>query len=150
MGILANSATVSHTTSTDDDTNAGYLTGERITLSTVTGSTFAWSLAAPTTSASGRAALSETDDPTPTFIPDVAGYYTLVCVLDSTVTFVQRLSVSLPAESTALEAIRLQPLTDAQVATPALGVALYYSSDQSALCMKFPGGYIHTVDTTTV
>lgn len=149
-GILANSVSVSHTSSTADDTNAGYLNQERITLTTLpTGTTYQWAMSKPV--ASGAVAkLSSDSAASVSFIPDVAGYYVITCTVDSTTFYVLRISVTDTVAATAREALRLQPKADAQIATPSSGVALYYSSTQDALAIKDSSGNVHTVDITAV
>jgi hypothetical protein len=65
--------------------------------------------------------------------------------LVSGTTYILRISVTQLAVSYALEALRLSPVADSQVATPATGVALYYSSTQSALCTKNSAGTVTPV-----
>ena len=151
-GIIANSAsvTIGAGSTSADNTQAGYLNQEQVTCSTTpTGSAYVWSLAKPS-GATSKSDLSSTTAASVTFTPDVAGYYVITCVVDSTTTYILRISVTDTVASTAREAIRLQPKTDAQIATPSSGVALYYSSDQGALCIKDAAGDVSTVDLTPV
>lgn len=151
MGILANSASVTHSSSTSDDTNAGYLNQEQITLSlSVAGSSFLWGLAKPVDSGP-QAKLSATDTATVKLVPDVAGYYTVTCLVDGTTTYVLRISVINSVVSTAKEALRMQPVADAQVTAPAVGMVLYCGADHSnVLCVKDSAGNVFTVDVTAV
>lgn len=155
MGILANSATVAHSSSSADDTNTGYISGERVTL-TISGApatTYQWSMAIPSTSATARSALSNTAVASPSFLPDVAGFYVLTCVATTAgvpTTYILRISVRQSSVATAVEALRLMPIADALVPAPPVGCALYFSEEQGTLCMKLANGDIHTVDSTAV
>ena len=139
-GILANSATVTMTVGTADGTCAGFISAEQITLSTTpTGSGYSWGLARPSAS---TAALNSTTAASPTLTPDVDGYYTVTCTVDSATSYVLRLSVAAPASVSTLTAIRFLPTTDASVAAPATGVIVYYSSTCSALVQVDTAGTI--------
>lgn len=133
-----------------DKSVSGYVTNSQITLSTTpTGSSYSWAIAKPSGS-TARAALSSATAEAPVFTPDVPGYYTVSVVVDSTTTYVIRISVTQTAITTSYEAIRLSPKADASVPAPALGVAMYYSSDQDALVIKDAAGDVYTVDLTAV
>jgi hypothetical protein len=131
-----------------DKAAAGWVTREQVTLTvTPTGTSYAWSIAKP--SASGSAcALSATSGASVTFTPDVEGYFTVVCVVDGSTTYVLRMAVVAVASATTLSVSRLLPLSDSQVATPSTGVALYYSSTQSGLSYKDTSGVVHKVTVT--
>ena len=150
MGILANSASVAHASSSSDDTKSGYLNQEPISLSvSVSGTTYSWGLASPVDSVNAR--IRGDDQATPSLIPDVAGYYVITCMVDSTTTYVLRISVTDTVVATLKEALRLQPKADAQVPQPAAGLVLYCSSTQSnALCVKDASGNVFLVDLTPV
>ncbi len=149
-GILANSATVSMTSGSPDASQAGFLTGERVVLSaTPTGSLYSWGIAVPNGSAAGRSSLSDDTDNNPTFTPDVAGYYVITVNVDGT-TYVLRLAVTNTAVSYVTQAMRLSPVRDEQVEAPSVGLALYYSSTQGALCVKNPTDHVFTVNLTAV
>lgn len=137
---------------TADNTQAGYLVGEQIVLSTTpTGSSYAWALATPTGSSSGRAGLSEDDVAGPVFTPDVAGYYVITCLVSGTTSYVLRIAVTSLATATPTQGLRLSPVTDAQVEAPAVGVVLFCGSNHSnALCVKDASDNVFTVDTTAV
>ena len=150
-GILANSASVTHTSSTADDSNSGYLTSEKITLSVLpTATTHSWGLAAPSGSAAAKSALSSTTAASPTFTPDIGGYYVITCTADGSTFYVMRLSITTAAVGVTQEALRFQPKADSAVTAPSSGVALYYSTTQSSLAIKLPDGSVKTVDTTVV
>ncbi len=146
-GIMANSATetmVAGDTSADN-THSGYLTRETITLS-VTGSpdTYLWSLAKP--SASGSVcALNDTDESSVTFAPDVEGYYVITCLVDGATLYVLRISAVQVSALSTLSGIRMMPLTNVQVPTPATGQTLFYSSDSSGLAVKDSSGVVDDV-----
>ena len=152
-GILANSASatmVAGDTAVDNN-RSGYLTGEKITLTTnPTGSTYSWGLAAPSGSAAARSALNDDDAATVTFTPDVGGYYVVTCTVDGSTFYVLRLSVTAAVVGVTQEALRLQPKADSAVTAPSSGVALYYSTTQDALAIKKPDGSVHTIDITAV
>lgn len=151
MGILANSTSITMTSSTSDDTEVGFVVGERVTLSTnPTGTTYAWSMAMPSTSSVARSGLDDDDAASVMFTPDVAGIYTIVCTVDSTTTYVLRLSITLPAQASVVQALRLSPVGDTQVAAPAVGQVLYFSSTQNALVVKDANDDVFTVDVTAV
>ena len=134
-GILANSASATMLAGDTSADNAvsGYLTAERITLSvSPTGSDYAWTLSAPSSSATARSALDDDDDDTPSFIPDVSGYYVVTVTVDSDI-YILRISVAQTAVTDARDGIRLGAMGDAQFTAPATGRIIYESSDQSGL-----------------
>ncbi len=146
-GIMANSATetmVAGDTSVDN-THAGYLTRETITLSvTGTPSTYLWSLATPTASGS-NCALDDTDAASVTFSPDAEGYYVVTCLVDGTTLYVLRLAVVQISAVSTLSTVRLMPMTDVQVLTPPTGQTLFYSSDRAGLAVKDSTGTVDDV-----
>jgi hypothetical protein len=149
-GLLANSVSVSMVSGSADASQAGFLTGEQIVLSTTpTAASYSWGVAKPSGS-SGRAALSEDDVAAPVFTPDVAGYYVFTCTIAGGTAYVLRANVTALAVASPTQALRLSPVTDAQVEAPAVGMALYYSSTQSALCVKDANDDVFTVDVTAV
>src|SRR4051812_7778318 len=97
-----------------DNAVSGYITNERITLSiSPTGTDYVWGQAIPAGSAIARSGLTADDTATTTFIPDAAGEYVVTCTVDSTTTYVIRISVTRTAVSTSSEALRLQIKTNA-------------------------------------
>lgn len=149
-GILANSGSVTHSSTSADAVKSGYVTAEQIVLTTTpTGVSYQWALAKPS-GATARSDLSDDTNATPTFTPDVAGYYVITCTVDSVTVYVLRISVTQVTAATAVEALRLQPKSNASVPTPSTGVALFYSSDEAALCIKDASGDVFVVDVTAV
>lgn len=150
-GILASSSTHTMVSTSADQAEAGYLTGEQVTLSTTpTGSSYSWGIARPNGSSPGRSSLSEDDVASPVFTPDVAGYYVITCVVDGTA-YVLRLSVTSVAVASPTQALRLSPVTDAQVEAPATGIVLFCGSDHgNVLCTKDANDDVFTVDVTAV
>jgi hypothetical protein len=133
-----------------DNSVAGYIRAEQVVLTTYpTGAVYSWGIAKPS-GATSRSDLSASDSSAPVFTPDVAGYYVITCTVDETTSYVIRLSVTLAAVTTPYEAIRLQPMADSQVTAPTLGVCLYFSSTQDALCVKFPDDSVSTVTVVPV
>lgn len=140
-GILANSASVTMSAGSPDAVVAGFVSGERIVLTTTpTGATYQWAMARP--SGAAKAALDDDTAAGPTFVPDVAGYYTLTVLVDSVTTYVLRVSVTATAMGTTSEALRFQPKTDASIAAPALGMAMFWSDDHEGLAAKFANGAV--------
>lgn len=138
------------TSSSADAVSTGYVTHERVTLSTnPTGTSYSWGMSAPIGSAVSRSALSSYDTASPTFIPDVAGVYVLTCTVDAT-TYTLRVTATSTSFAQLVEAVRFSPKTDASVPTPAAGLTMYYSSDQTALCVKDSAGDVSTIDLTAV
>lgn len=152
-GVIANSASrpmLGAETSADKSVS-GYVAGERITLSTTpTGTDYAWSIAQPSSSSTARSALSAETGASVTFTPDVGGTFMVTCIVDSTTTYVIRMTVQAATVSEPVEALRLSPRTDASVPAPAAGVTLYYSSTQGALCIKTTADAVFRVDLTAV
>jgi hypothetical protein len=147
-GITAVAQTTTHAASGADVSVAGFLVGETIALSTApTGSSYQWALSAPSNSNQVRSALSGATEATASFTPDASGIYAISVTVDGTV-FILRITVTMLAVSTALEALRLLPVADAQISTPAAGIALYYSSTQSALSFKDAAGNVRKVTFT--
>jgi len=138
---VAASASVLAAATAVDKNASGFITGEQIVLSTTpTGSAYSWGLSKQ----SGATARSDLDDgsaATPVFTPDVAGVYNITVDVDGT-EYTLRLTVTQLAQSTPLEAVRFSPVADSAVPTPALGAALYYSSDQDALVTKLADGSV--------
>jgi hypothetical protein len=146
-GILANSAsqTMLAGATSADHAVSGYIALEEVVLSvTPTGSSYSWAIAKPSGS-SARAALSSTTDASPTFTPDVAGFYTLTCVVDSVTTYVLRVAVSAIGEVSTIDAIRLVPILNAQVPTPATGRTIFSSSELNDLAQKLPDGNTYPI-----
>jgi|1185.fasta_scaffold03947_3 hypothetical protein len=147
-GITAISSTTTHAASGADVSVAGYLTGDQIALMTSpTGTDYQWAISLPSGSNALRAGLAGDDTATASFTPDAPGVYAVSVTVDGTV-YILRIGVTMLAQSTALEALRLLPVTDSQIATPSLGAALYYSSTRNALAMKGTDGVVHTVNLT--
>ncbi len=149
-GIVATSATTNNSASTAADSSvSGYLTGEQITLTTTpTGSSYAWTLSAP--SGSTRAVLTSSTSSAPQFKPDVEGYYVVTVTVDSSTVYVLRIATVNVGTVSTIGATRLLPLADSQVSTPSTGVSLYYSSTQSSLAIKLTDGSVETINTTAV
>jgi len=143
-GIKASSATV---TMVDGDTAAdntfdGFLTQEQIALSTTpTGTAYSWGLSKPAGSAA-CVAISDEDDATPLFTPDVGGYYVVTCTVDGTTSYVLRCSVTQTATTTWVDASRFPPRLNAAVAAPATGRAMFFSRDAQAMRLKRPDGSV--------
>ncbi len=149
-GILANSVSVTQLSASADASVSGYVTAEQIVLSTTpTGASYAWALGKPS-GATARSDLTDDTGASVAFTPDVAGYYVVTCTVGSSTIYVARISVTQSAAATSVEALRLQPKSNASVPTPSTGVALFYSSDESALCVKDASGDVFTVDLTAV
>ena len=132
-----------------DNTSSDWVTGERVTLGvTPSGTGYLWSMSAPTSSAVARSELSSTSDAAPTILPDVAGTYTITCLVSGVTTYVLRLTVQAVAIAEPIEALRFSPRADTTIPAPAAGVTMFYSSTQSALVIKTVAGTIYTVDLT--
>jgi hypothetical protein len=147
-GITAIAASKTHAASGADVSDSGYITGETVALTTSpTGTNYLWSLAAPSGSNAARLRFAGEDTATASFTPDVAGIYAVAVVVDGT-TYMLRLSVTQLAASTVLEALRLTPVADSQIAAPAVGHALYFSSTQNTLALKDSSGNVFKVNLT--
>jgi hypothetical protein len=147
-GILANSASrtmVSGDTSVDN-TRAGYIVNEQITLSAVpTGTTYSWSLSKPS-GATSRSDLSDATVASPVFVPDYAGTWTVTCIVDNT-TYVLRLTATAVAITSVANAHRFSPVTNNSVPAPATGLTLFCSSDASnQLRAKNTSGTVLSLD----
>lgn len=147
-GILANSVsrTMLAAETAADKAVSGYITNEQITLTvSPTGTDYLWSQAKPAGS-SARSDLSASTGASVVLTPDVEGYYLVTCIVDSTTTYVIRMAVVNISAVSTLGAMRLTPNEDAQIPTPPLGVTLYFSSDQSALCFKDSSGVVNVIE----
>lgn len=132
-GILANSASVTMTAGDTavDNTRAGYIVNEQITLSvTPTGTTYAWGMAKPG-GATSRSDLSDVTSASITFVPDYAGTWTITCVVDGSTTYVLRVTATAVAITSVANAHRFSPTTNSSIPTPATGMTLFCSSDAS-------------------
>lgn len=141
-GIVATSATTNNSGDTAADKSvSGYLTNEEITLTaSPAGSSYSWSLSAP--SGSSRAALTSTTDADPRFTPDVDGFYVVSLTVDG-VEYVLRAAVVSTGVVATLGNTRYLPETNAQAPAPSSGVTLFYSSDSSSLAFKDTGGVVN-------
>jgi hypothetical protein len=149
-GITAVASTTTHAASGADVSVSGYITGETVALTaSPTGTNYQWSLAAPSGSNSARLRFAGDDTSTASFTPDVPGIYAVAVVVDGT-TYMLRLSVTQLAASTVLEALRLTPVPDSQIAAPAVGHALYFSATQNTLALKNAAGAVFSVNLTAV
>lgn len=151
-GILWNSASKTMVGGDTAATNSitGCIAGEEVTLSvTPTGTTYLWGLAKPSAS-TARCDLSSDTDPSVTLVPDVEGNYVVTCLVDSTTVYVLQAAVVSVGTVQVVSVIRLLPLADSQVSTPATGLALYYSTTQSAPAVKDSAGNVSTIDLTAV
>ncbi|HEU4544342.1 MAG TPA: hypothetical protein VFR23_24640 [Jiangellaceae bacterium] len=148
-GISATAIAASHAASTADASASGFIVNERITLATSpTGSSYAWSLSAPSDSSIASSGLDDDTAAGPKFTPDVAGYYVVSVTVDGATLYVLRLAVAAPGVVRLGEIQNLMPLTDSQVPTPQAGVNLYYSSTQGALSVKTTAGAVFTINLT--
>lgn len=148
-GILANSASETMTAgdTAADNTRAGYVVGEQVTLSTTpTGTTYSWALAKPS-GATSRSDLSDTTSASVSFVPDYAGTWTITCIVDGSTTYVLRITATAVAITSVANAHRLAPVTNNSVPAPALGLTLFCSSDASnQLRAKNAAGTVLTLD----
>lgn len=140
-GIVATSATTNNSGDTAADKSvSGYLTNEEITLTaSPAGSSYSWSLSAP--SGSSRAALTSTTDADPRFTPDVDGFYVVSLTVDG-VEYVLRAAVVSTGVVATLGNTRYLPETNAQAPAPSSGITVFYSSDESGLAFKDTGGTV--------
>lgn len=147
-GILANSASATMLSgdTSADNARSGYITSERIVLTTnPTGTDYVWASSAPSNSSLARSALSAETGASVTFTPDVAGFYTITCTVDSVTSYVLRISVTATAVSQLVECIRFSPKTNASIPTPAAGVVVFFSSDDEVLSQKDSNGDVTAV-----
>lgn len=141
-GILANSVTNTMTTGTTDAAVTGYLSGEAVTLSTnPAGTDYVWALSRPSGSTT-RSELTGTTGASVKFSPDVEGYYVVTCTVDSSTVYVLRISVLAIGSVADRSVIRLAPILDAQVPTPATGVSLFCRSSTGLLAFKDSTGTV--------
>jgi hypothetical protein len=146
-GILANSITATMVAGDTAESKivSGYLRNERIALSAYpAGTTYRWTLVNPSGSSPIKAQLSDYTSATPSFVPDVGGTYLITAAVDDAV-YVIRIGAIDTAASDPVEAIRLTPRADSQVAAPGLGQVLYYSSDRAGLVAKNADGSVAAV-----
>lgn len=147
-GILANSATVTMTSSTADATSSGYVAGEQIVLTTTpapAGATYEWAIAKPSGSALS-CTLTDATAAGPAITPDVAGYYTVTCTVNGTTAYVIRCSVVAVAVTTWTQAARLQPVAEASVSTPASGSSVFHSLSRDRLVAKSSAGTVRDLE----
>ncbi len=147
-GILANSAskTMLAAATSADNSVAGRVTGEQITLTvSPSGTDYTWSQSIPSGSTPRRSALSDSTGASVTCTPDVAGTYTVTCIVDSTTTYVLRIGVTSTAISQLAEAIRQSPKEDSTVPAPSLGLTLFFSDTIDQLAVKDPSDRVWPV-----
>jgi hypothetical protein len=131
-----------------DKAVSGYITLEEIALATTpTGTAYSWSIAKPS-AATSRSDLDSTTDAGPAFTPDVEGYYTISCVVDSATTYIIRIAVALVASVSTLTTVRFIPVANASVPTPATGRTVYFSIESAALVEKRSDGTVHLLVTS--
>lgn len=149
-GITATASTTSHAASGATATAGGFICGEQVALTaTPTGTVYAWTLSLPSGSSAARVGFAGEDESEASFTPDISGTYTISVDVDGTV-YTLTLSVVNLAASNSLEALRLSPVADAQIPTPAVGCTLYWSSTQDALSVRDSNGDVFTIDLTVV
>lgn len=144
-GITAASAsnTLLSGATSADKTSSGWVAGERVTLATTpTGTDYAWAIAQPSASSRSRSALSAETGASVMFTPDVGGTYAITCIVDSTTTYVLRLTCQAASISEPVEAIRFSPRTDASIPAPAAGWSVYFSSTLGTWVAKDPSDRI--------
>lgn len=141
-GILANSSTKTMVSgdTTPDNAVTGYVTQDEISLSvTGTPSSTVWALAKPAAE-TAACQLSSATDPNPKFTATAEGYFTVTCVVDGTTTYVIRIAVARVGAVSTLTAVRLVPILNASVPTPATGRTVFSSIDLADLAQKLPDG----------
>jgi hypothetical protein len=123
---------------------SGWIRNEKITLATypAASTSTVWTLTIPSGSNAVKSAISDTSIASPTFTPDVGGTYVITALVDGTTTYVLRATVLDTAASEPVEALRYTPRADAQISTPSLGVAVFYSTTQDAWSLKNTAGTV--------
>jgi hypothetical protein len=128
---------------TPDNTQAGYVENEAITLSTdPAGTTYEWGLA-KAQGATTRSDLTATTGTGIQFIPDTHGTWTITCTVDGTTSYTLRISVTAVAITHHANGLRLMPVANNSIPTPATGVTVFYSSDDDRLSYKDTSGVVH-------
>lgn len=129
------------------NTVTGYVRNERVTLSTTpTGTTYQWALSRPAGSSAARCYLSATDTAAPTFTPDIEGEYLVTCTVDGTTAYTISATVLDVAISNTVQVMRLSPLADASVPTPASGVLnVFNSSALGEMAVKNSAGAVQAL-----
>lgn len=148
-GILANSASKAMTSGDTavDKAVTGYIRAERITLTTSpTGTTYQWTLTGPTGSSAAKCSLTDATIASPSFVPDVAGTYSVGVDVDGT-TYAIRIGALAVSVSSPVEALRLEPFADNQIPTPTQGSIAYHSSTQGKPSFKDSDGTVHKIGT---
>jgi hypothetical protein len=143
-GITANAAskTLAAGDTSADKVVTGYVLREEITLTTSPlGSSFSWSLAKPST-ATVRSDLNDDDAASVRFTPDVEGYYTVTCTVDSTTLYILRIGVTARANAIVAEAQRWMPAYTTTVATPPAGLSAHYGTDEGLLLTLNASGVV--------
>lgn len=150
-GINASSSSKSHTNTGEDVAVSGFIAGEVIELTdSISGTDYLWTVALPSGSSAARVGFAGEDESSASFTPDVSGTYTVSVVIDG-VTHHLRIGVARLAFTNAVEGVRLTPVTDSQVPTPATGLTEFCGADHgNVLCVKDANGDVFTVDVTAV
>lgn len=136
-----------------DKVATGYVRNERVTLGTspLASSSYLWAISPPSGSSAAKSALTDTDSASPAFVPDIGGTYTITCSVDGgATTYTIRLTALDTAASEPAECLRFLPRADAQVAAPAAGMAVYYSSTNTGLCAKDSSGTVYRLTLAAV
>jgi hypothetical protein len=106
-GISAVSSSKTFAAGGVDVAASGFLTGDQVALTTSpTGTNYQWALSRPSGSNALRGALSGDDEAKAAFTPDAPGVYAVSVTVDGTV-YILRIGVTMLAQSTALESLRL-------------------------------------------
>ncbi len=142
-GIGAVAASKTHVASGADVSASGFIANERVALSaTPAGSGYAWSVSAPSDSRPALSDLNDDTDTTPSFTPDVAGFYVVSVLVDGVTLYVLRLEVAEVGIVRPSYALNLPSYADSQVPTPSIGVTLYYSTTASKAVVKDTSGTV--------
>jgi hypothetical protein len=92
--------------------------------------------------------LSSSSSLTPTFVPDVEGYYLVTATVDGATNYSLRIGVLNVANTSTITAIRFLPVNNSQIPAPPSGATVFFSIELNDMARKLSDGSVARIETT--